>query len=157
MANEIHVDYESGSTLYFVRHNAAGKVALSDGSSFEDWGSGSPAHDADDYDVALTENGTAGGHYVGDFDSAGSIAAGRYTIQVFLQLGSLPADSDTLLYSGEILWTGTGELTVDKVLTNKAVQNKTTGVIDYYDDDNATVILTHTPSDGESTITRMPS
>lgn len=44
-----------------------------------------------------------------------------------------------------------------KLLVNKAVQNKNTGVIEYYDDDSQTVILTHTPTDGESTITRTPS
>ena len=44
-----------------------------------------------------------------------------------------------------------------KLLVNKAIQNKSTGVIDYYDDDGVTVILTHTPSDDESTITRAPS
>ncbi len=44
-----------------------------------------------------------------------------------------------------------------KSLVNKAVQNKNTGAIDYYDDDGQTVILTHTPTDGESEITRTPS
>jgi len=44
-----------------------------------------------------------------------------------------------------------------KLLVNKAVQNKATGTIDYYDDDGATVILTHTPADTESSITRTPS
>lgn len=44
-----------------------------------------------------------------------------------------------------------------KVLTNKAVQNKNTGAIQYYDDDGETVILTHTPTDAESTITRTSS
>jgi len=44
-----------------------------------------------------------------------------------------------------------------KLLVNKAIQNKSTGVIDYYDDDGETVILTHTPSDSESSITRTPS
>ncbi|MCK5641449.1 MAG: hypothetical protein KAJ19_11655 [Gammaproteobacteria bacterium] len=44
-----------------------------------------------------------------------------------------------------------------KVLVNKAVQNKVTGEIDYYDDDDETVILTHTPADGESSITRASS
>jgi hypothetical protein len=44
-----------------------------------------------------------------------------------------------------------------KVLTNKAVQTKNTGVIKYYDDDGQTVILTHTPDDAESAITRTPS
>ncbi len=44
-----------------------------------------------------------------------------------------------------------------KLLVNKAIQNKTTGKIDYYDDDNQTIILTHTPTDSESSITRTPS
>jgi hypothetical protein len=44
-----------------------------------------------------------------------------------------------------------------KLLVNKAIQNKVTGTIDYYDDDGETVILTHTPTDGESTLTRAPS
>ena len=44
-----------------------------------------------------------------------------------------------------------------KMLINKAVQNKSTGAITYYDDDDETVILTHTPSDLEATITRTPS
>jgi hypothetical protein len=44
-----------------------------------------------------------------------------------------------------------------KVLVNKAIQTKATGVIQYYDDDGVTPILTHTPTDVESTITRTPS
>ena len=44
-----------------------------------------------------------------------------------------------------------------KLLVNKAVQNKVTGVIDYYDDDGETVILTHIPAEGESIITRTSS
>ena len=44
-----------------------------------------------------------------------------------------------------------------KMLINKAVQNKATGSINYYDDDGQTVILTHTPTDGESEITRTPN
>lgn len=44
-----------------------------------------------------------------------------------------------------------------KMLINKAIQNKATGAIEYYDDDGETVILTHTPTDAESIITRAPS
>jgi hypothetical protein len=44
-----------------------------------------------------------------------------------------------------------------KILKNKAVQNKTTGQIKYYDDDGETVILTHTPEDNDSEITRTPN
>jgi hypothetical protein len=44
-----------------------------------------------------------------------------------------------------------------KLLVNKAVQTKITGEIVYYDDDGETVMLTHTPADDETSITRMPS
>jgi len=39
----------------------------------------------------------------------------------------------------------------------KAVQNKSTGVIEYYDYDGETIIITQTPTDEEATITRTPS
>ena len=39
----------------------------------------------------------------------------------------------------------------------KAVQDKLTGVIRYYDDDGQTVILTHTPDEGEASLTRAVS
>jgi len=41
-----------------------------------------------------------------------------------------------------------------KMLINKAIQNKVTGAVVYYDDDGATPILTHTPTDSETDITR---
>jgi hypothetical protein len=44
-----------------------------------------------------------------------------------------------------------------KLLKNKAVQDKLTGAIRYYDDDNQTVILTHTPNEDEAGITRAVS
>ena len=154
MANEVHIDYQSGEILYVVRFNSAGQVALSDGSSFENWGEN--GHDADDYDVSLSEVGSGGSHYVGSFDVSSNISAGRYSVVVFEQAGANPADGDRVIGSSEIIWTGVGELTTDKVLANKAVQTKSTGAIEYYDDDGQTVILTHTPDDAESAITRIP-
>jgi hypothetical protein len=44
-----------------------------------------------------------------------------------------------------------------KMLLNKAVQDKLTGAIRYYDDDGETVMLTHTPVENESSMTRTPS
>ncbi len=44
-----------------------------------------------------------------------------------------------------------------KVIVNKAVQNKLTGEIVYYDDDGNTIIVTHTPEDTETEITRTPN
>ena len=151
MANEIHVDYASGNTIYAVVRDGSGKVWHPAGQVFEDWGTS--GHDADDYDISLADK--SGDRYVGDFDA--NISAGRYTIQAFLQAGANPADSDDLVGSDEMIWRGGRRLTVDKILANKAVQNKVTGAIDYYDDDSQTVILTHTPTDDPSIITRTPS
>jgi hypothetical protein len=44
-----------------------------------------------------------------------------------------------------------------KMLVNKAVQDKLTGMIRYYDNDGETVVLTHTPSEDDSSITRVVS
>ena len=151
MANEIHLDYKSGNTLYAVVRNNEGSVWCVAEQIFETWGTG--GHNADDYDIGLTDK--SGDRYIGDFDS--NIDAGRYTVQVFLQAGANPSDSDDVIGSGEVVWTGAGELTSDKILANKAVQTKSTGAIEYYDDDGQTVILTHTPDDAESSITRTPS
>ncbi len=151
MANEIHVDYTSGNTLYAVVRNTAGEVWYAGGQVFESWGTGS--HAADDYDISLTDK--SGNRYVGSFDS--NIPTGRYSIQIFSQADVNPADSDNLVGGGEIVWSGVGEVTSDKLLANKAVQNKSTGEIKYYDNDGQTVLLTHTPTDAAATITRTPS
>jgi hypothetical protein len=151
MANEIHIDYTSGNTLYAVVRNSTGDVWYPVGQVFESWGTG--GRTADDYDISLTDK--SGSRYVGDFDV--NISAGEYSVQVFLQAGVDPADGDSLVGGGEIIWSGTGEVTGEKLLANKAVQNKSTGAIQYYDNDGQTVLLTHTPVDEASSITRMPS
>ena len=151
MSNEIHIDYNSSSTLYAVIRNGAGEVWYSSGQVFESWGTGSRT--ANDYDISLTDKG--GNRYVGDF--GGNIPAGRYSVQAFLQAGANPADSDSLVGSDELVWSGAGKVTCDKLLANKAVQNKSTGEIKYYDDDGQTVLLTHTPVDAAATITRTPN
>lgn len=151
MANEIHIDYESNNNLYIVIRDITGKVWYPAGQVFEAWGEN--GHDADDYDLVLSDKD--GDRYVGDFD--GNIEKGRYTIQVFTREGANPVDTDELIATGSMLWTGNAELTFDKILVNKAVQNKLTGTIQYYDDDGEAVILTHAPIDSETTITRTQS
>ena len=150
MANEIYADYASGNTLYAVVRNAAADVWYVAGQTFEPWGTSSRT--ADDYALSLTDKNAS--RYVGSFDT--NIPAGRYSVQVFLQAGANPADGDGLVAGCEIIWSGTGKVTTDKLLVNKAVQNKTTGQITYYDDDGQTVLLTHTPADAQATITRTP-
>ncbi|MFA5422696.1 MAG: hypothetical protein WC374_02440 [Phycisphaerae bacterium] len=151
MANEIHIDYQSGCSVYACVRNSAGDIWNPSSQEFENYGS--DGHTAADYAIALADKG--GNHYAGDFDTA--INAGRYTIQIFVQNLSLPADTDALIGTGCIVWTGVAELTGEKILANKAVQNKLTGAIEYYDDDAQTVILTITPSEDETTLTRTPS
>lgn len=150
MVNEIHVNYASGSTLYAVVRNAAGNVWYVAGQVFEAWGAG--GRTADDYDISLTDK--SGSRYVGSFDT--NIPAGRYSIQVFLQVGANPADGDTFIAGEEIVWSGTGVVTAEKLLANKAVQDKSSSQIKYYDDDGQTLLLTHTPTDAAATITRTP-
>jgi hypothetical protein len=149
MANEIQADYASGNTLYAVVRNRAGQVWHPPQQAFEAWGTN--GHTAADYDIALTDK--AGSRYVGDFDAG--IPAGSYSIQVFRQAGAGPVDTDTLVGSREIRWTGTGELTCVKILANKAVQDKVVDTIDYYDDDGQTILLSHVTCDEEATFTRM--
>jgi hypothetical protein len=151
MANEINVNYASGNTLYAVVRNAAGDVWNVAGQVFEVWGTG--GRTASDYDISMTDK--SGSRYVGSFDA--SIPAGRYSIQVFIQAGANPANGDTFIAGEEILWSGTGMVTADKLLSNKAVQNKPSGQIKYYDDDGQTVLLTLTPTDSAAAITRTPS
>ena len=150
MANEIHINYASGNTLYAVVRNTVGNVWYVAGQIFEAWGTS--GRTANDYDIALTDK--SGSHYVGSFDT--NIPAGRYSIQVFLQVGANPADSDTFIAGKEIVWSGTGTITAEKLLANKAVQNKPSGQIKYYDDDGQTVLLKHTPADAATNITRTP-
>jgi len=150
MANEIHANYASSNTLYAVIRRGNGQVWYPAGQAFEEWGTS--GRDADDYDIALADKG--GSLYAGDFDS--NVPAGRYTFQAFLQAGANPIDGDTLVGGGYIAWSGSGVVTAEKLLGNKAVQDKATGAINYYDDDGQTVLLTLTPSDSESEMTRTP-
>ena len=151
MANEIHADYASGNTLYAVIRNLSGQVWQVAGHVFESWGTA--GHTADDYDMALAD--CSGSRYVGDFDA--DIPPGPYFVQVFRQAGGDPADTDPLVSSRFLLWTGTGELTATKLLVNKAVMDKLAGTIDYYDHDGQTILFTHTPTDTPATLTRLVS
>jgi hypothetical protein len=150
MANEIHANYASGNTLYAVIRNVAGDVWYVAGQVFEAWGTS--GRTADDYDINLTDKN--GSRYVANFDT--NVPAGRYSVQVFLQAGANPADGDTFIAGEEIVWSGTGAVTAEKLLANKAVQDKPSGQIKYYDDNGQTVLLTHTPIDAAATITRTP-
>ncbi|MCX5647015.1 MAG: hypothetical protein NTZ17_20390 [Phycisphaerae bacterium] len=150
MANEIQADYASGNTLYAVIRNRSGQVWLPAQQTFENWGLG--GHTADDYDLALTDR--TGSRYIGDFDPG--LPSGDYCVQIFRQAGATPADGDMLVSSREILWTGTGELTAAKLLANRAIEDRLTETIDYYDDDGQTLLFSQTLHEGVSVFTRTP-
>lgn len=76
---------------------------------------GTDARDADDYDVAMTEEGGSG-HYTGDFASGGTIGSGTYHIVVYNRLTGTPIDSDPALAQGEIYWNGSAEETLQAIL-----------------------------------------
>ncbi len=119
MADEIHHNYTTGSTLYFCAFQPDGNVFLTGGASDEVWGTG--GRTAAQYDEAMTEDGV-GGHYVGTFDT--SIALGSYHITVYLQAAGAPADTDRVLGQGEIYWDGVAEETIHTLnITNTTVTN----------------------------------
>jgi hypothetical protein len=112
MANELDADRFSGLTVFACRFTEAGLVFLTDGSAAELWGTA--GRTAADYAVAMTEKNTlagASGHYVGDFDASGNIAAGIYKVGFYEQAGGSPADTDIPAFQrAEMDWTGTAEI-----------------------------------------------
>lgn len=99
MANEVHIDYDSGLTLYFIIRNSAGLPWDTTGEDFESWNA------MGDYDVSMTD--MSGSRYMGSIPA--NLAAGRYSIQVFQRVGGSPADNDLFLGGREMLWNGTAE------------------------------------------------
>jgi len=107
----------------------------------------SAGHDENGYyDVSLdaTDTGTLGRLKVA-ISEAGALAVWRDFMVV-------PAHIYEWLFGSNALYEKAA-----KVLTNKAVQTKSTGAIVYYDDDGETPVVTHIPTDGAATITRTPS
>lgn len=155
MANEVKIVTDAGLTLYFHIRNAAGQVWYPAGQAFETYGAG--GRDADDYDISLTDK--CMGLYMGDFDT-NIIAEGEYHIVIYQQLGANSADTDVVLAGGTVLWNGKSEfdpVVVEKasyLRAAKATQNKSTGVITYYDTDGVTPLYTETETDnGDGTVT----
>jgi hypothetical protein len=66
-------------------------------------------------------------------------------------------NSSQLAVGANIVLSSIGNTKAIKLLKNKAVQNKLTGVIQYFDDDGVTPVLTHTPVEDESSLTRTVS
>jgi len=154
-------DYKEGSTLYFCwstndkdgasitrSTNGTIKVYKDDGTTESIVG----ITDIEDFD-SLT-----GIHNCKiDLDSDAFYAPG-HDYSVVLARATIDGKSvNAVLATFSIENRYAGSLLFEKaamMLVNKAIQNKVTGVIKYYDEDDETVILTHTPTDGVSEITR---
>ena len=125
-------------------------------------------------DIRLSKNGGAfaqksdassashdeNGYYAVALSAADTDTAGVLRVAIY-KSGALPVWRDLVvipahIYDCQFGLDGLYEAAA-KVLVNKAVQDKLTGAVQYFDDDGETVILTHTPSEDESSISRTPS
>jgi len=99
MANEIHLNYTSGKSMYCQVRNRAGLILNVSAEEAEVYSAGNWT----DYDIALSDKG--GDYYVGDFPSWAP--AGTYQVVFFEQLGASPAATDIRRRETlEIEWSG---------------------------------------------------
>jgi hypothetical protein len=99
MANEIQYRAATtGSTLYAVVHDARGYYWTGTA-----WETLTNAHWAT-YVIALAEAPAGSYRYEGDFPGVG---VGAYTVEVYLQAGGSPAQTDTILAQFAASWSGT--------------------------------------------------
>ena len=157
-------DYKEDSTLYFCwstnDKDGASITRSTDGTIIvykEDNVSASEAGITDTEDFG----GITGIHNCKIDLSSDAFYAAGHDYSVVLAGATIDGESvNAVLATFSIENRFAGSLLFEKaamMLVNKAVQNKVTGVIKYYDEDDETVILTHTPTDGVSEITRESS
>lgn len=101
MAGEIQATYTTGSTLYAQVRNSVGQIWNTASSVFQAYVTANIA----DYDVAMTEQGTASGFYSGTFPT-GITTAGTYPVTVYRRVGGSPAETDLVVAAGNIEWSG---------------------------------------------------
>jgi uncharacterized phiE125 gp8 family phage protein len=105
MSNELQVIGIADTNVYAVIRNAAAQVYQTTTQTFVTFVDANYAN----YDVALTEQGTSSGYYVGDFPTS-ITTAGTYYVVAYQRAGASPAISDTVLGTGEIVWDGSAEV-----------------------------------------------
>ena len=119
-ANEIHLGYSVGSTLYFRVFNAAGEVWNTTGTpAFEAWADGNVT----EYDVALV--GTGGSFFVGTFPA--TITNGDYFVVSYLRAGGAPAVADGVISGALMLWIDGVELTLSGLTFDLAMPSTQAG------------------------------
>lgn len=110
MAGEIQSDYAHGATLYFLIRNRINQIW--NGSVFENYSS----VDYSTYDIPMTEDGTASGHYYGSFPTA--IIPGVYSISAKKQVAGSPAETDPTIAMGDYQWNGSATLPLSDLATS---------------------------------------
>lgn len=99
MAESIQVQHTaSGATVYVLIRNSAG--AVWNGAAFETY----LTANLGTYAVSLTEQGTASRFYAG---AVPGLSLGLYTFVAFVRAGGSPAETDTVIGSGDVDWSGT--------------------------------------------------
>jgi hypothetical protein len=162
MSEELHYTHTNDSDyLYAVIRKISGQVWNDASSQWDIWpGAG---QSLDNYDIGKAQ---ASGNLWNTNWPSGISSSDWYIIQIRSMPGDdTPNADDAIVASAKGFWDGSlfadRDLTLiekaSKAISNKAVQDKVSGKIDYYDNDGTTIILTHTPTDGASDITRMPS
>lgn len=115
MAGEVQLSYQAGATVYCLIRNRLGQVWNTASAAFEAYNSSSYA----DYDVAMVEQGTVSGFYVGTFPAA--ISAGVYGIVAKRQAGGSPAETDVTVGTGDLQWNGSVTLPLSDLATSGQV------------------------------------
>ena len=110
MSDKLLLVYTPSLSVYFNVWNRDGQIWRTD---TEEFGTFSNAQIAN-YDVAMTEQGTASGRYVGTFP-AGITRPARYNVVYHERVGVSPAVLDTPLGSTEVDWEGTGFIAPETV------------------------------------------
>lgn len=115
MANEIQLAHNAtGRTIYALIRNSTGSVWQTTTSTFVTYATANLAN----YDIALTEQGTASRYYAGDMPA---LAAGVYSVSAFDRSGGAPAEGDTLVGVEDIEWSGTAVVTTSALATAAAL------------------------------------
>ena len=100
MADEVAQSYQTGKTLYFVLRNRESQPWHTLSGNFQAY----QTANFENYDIAMTEQGTASAMFVGTFPAA--IPAGAYLVEVKEQTGGSVAETDPTVQHGRFDWNG---------------------------------------------------
>jgi len=135
MAGTLTVTHTTGATVYghifAVSGSNDGKIADVVAQAFDAYATG----DIADYDLPLTELGTASQVYQVAFPAW--IAAGIYRVIFRVQSGGSPAETDTVLESRLVYWGGASFVDLSEVhaiLCNDVEIDHDAGTVKPYDD-----------------------